>query len=184
LPVVGAGKDLNIYLLDRDAMGKFNPKGNQNIYQEIEKALKGERYRGAPVFFEGRLYFGPAGDCLREFRFVNARLLTEQVSRTSTIFGYPGAMPSISAQGTQNGVVWAVENKDPAVLHAYDAKKLAHELYSSEDAPAGRDHFGKGNIFITPMIAHGKVNVGTTDRVGVFGLLPVATPSSHATNSR
>jgi outer membrane protein assembly factor BamB len=170
--VVGAGKDRNIYLLDRDAMGKFNPKGNQNIYQEVEKALKGIRYRGAPAYFDGGLYFGSVDDCIREFRFVNARLLPDPVSRTTTNFVYPGAMPSIAADGTQNGIVWAVDNKNPAVLHAYDARDLAHELYNSEEAAAGRDRFGHGNKFITPMIAHGKVYVGTTDGVGVFGLLP------------
>ncbi|HXZ41767.1 MAG TPA: hypothetical protein VEG68_13570 [Terriglobales bacterium] len=80
-------------------------------------------------------------------------------------------MPSVSADGSQNGIVWAVENLDSAVLHAYDASNLAKELYNSDQAPAGRDHFGAGNKFITPMIAHGKVYVGTTNGVGVFGLL-------------
>ena len=62
------------------------------------------------------------------------------------------------------------------MLHAYDANDLAHELYNSNQAPLGRDHFGTGNKFITPMVAHGKVYVGTTDGVGVFGLLPDSEP--------
>jgi outer membrane protein assembly factor BamB len=169
---VGAGKDRNIYLVNRDAMGKFNPRGNQAIYQEVEKALKGVRYRGAPAYFDGRLYFGSVDAALVEFRFADARLATEPASRTATIFGYPGAMPSVSADGLRNGIVWASENENAAVLHAYDASNLAHELYNSNQAPAGRDRFGAGNKFITPMIAHGKVYVGTTDGVGVFGLLP------------
>jgi outer membrane protein assembly factor BamB len=170
--VVGAGKDRNVYLLDRDAMGRFSPQGNQNIYQELEKALKGVRFRGAPAYFDGRLYFGSVNDAIREFRFVDARLLPDPVSRTTTIFAYPGGMPSVSADGSRNGIVWAAENGDTAVLHAYDASNLAHELYNSNKAPAGRDHFGSGNKFITPLIAHGKVYVGTTNGVGVFGLLP------------
>jgi hypothetical protein len=173
--VVGAGKDRNVYLLDREAMGKFSPRGNQNIYQELEKALKGIRFRGAPAYFDGRLYFGSVNDVIREFRLVNARLLPEPVSLSATKFGYPGAMPSVSADGPLNGIVWAVENENAAVLHAYDASNLAHELYTSNQAPAGRDHFGSGNKFITPMITHGKVYVGTTDGVGVFGLLPRST---------
>ncbi|MGH7967820.1 MAG: pyrrolo-quinoline quinone, partial [Limisphaerales bacterium] len=79
--------------------------------------------------------------------------------------------PSISADGARNGIVWTTENRDPAVLHAYNAGNLAHELYNSNEAPQGRDHFGAGNKFITPMIANGKVYVGTTNGVGVFGLL-------------
>jgi hypothetical protein len=66
--------------------------------------------------------------------------------------------------------VWVTENLDPAVLHAYAANDLGHELYNSNQAASGRDHFGTGNKFITPMIANGKVYVGTTDGVGVFGL--------------
>ena len=69
-----------------------------------------------------------------------------------------------------NGIVWNVENASPAVLHAYNASTLA-ELYNSNQAASGRDHFGNGNKFITPMIANGKVFVGTPSGVAVFGLL-------------
>ena len=168
---VGSGKDRNIYLVNREAMGKFNPQGNQNIYQELLKALKGERFRGAPAYFDRRLYFGSVNDSMREFRFIDARLRAEPVSITAAQFGYPGAMPSVSAHGSRNGIVWASENGQQAMLHAYDANDLANELYNSNEAASGRDHFGAGNKFITPMIAQGKVYVGTTDGVGVFGLL-------------
>jgi hypothetical protein len=57
------------------------------------------------------------------------------------------------------------------VLHAYDATNLAHELYNSNQAAANRDQFGPGNKYITPAIADGKVFVGTTNAVAVFGLL-------------
>jgi len=67
--------------------------------------------------------------------------------------------------------VWASENTNPAVLHAYNAATLV-ELYNTNQAANGRDHFGAGNKFIIPMIANGKVYVGTTNGVGVFGLLP------------
>jgi hypothetical protein len=67
--------------------------------------------------------------------------------------------------------VWAVENNNPAVLHAYDATSL-NELYNSNQASGGRDQFGNGNKYITPMIVNGKVFVGTPNGVAVFGLLP------------
>jgi outer membrane protein assembly factor BamB len=173
--VAGAAKDRNIYLLDRNAMGKFDSQGNQNIYQELHQALKGTVYRGQPAYFDGRLYCSSADDFLYEFRFVNARLVEQPISHTANKFVYPGAAPSISADGSRNAIVWAAENggeqQGPAVLRAYDASDLAHELYDSNATPADRDHFGTGNKFITPMIAHGKVYVGTTDGVGVFGLL-------------
>jgi predicted lipid-binding transport protein (Tim44 family) len=92
------------------------------------------------------------------------------VAQTSSSFGYPGVTPSISANNGLNAIVWAAENTDPAVLHAYDARNL-HELYNTNQAANGRDQFGTGNKFITPTIANGKVYVGTTSSVGVFGLL-------------
>jgi hypothetical protein len=168
--VVGAGKDLNIYLLDRDVMGKFHTDRN-NIYQELPKAFKHNFARPIPAYFNGNLYYAATEDPLRQYRFRNARLLQEPASQTSIKFVYPGASPSISSNGTRNGIVWVLENKDPAVLHAYDANDVSRELYNSDQPWFGRDHVGAGNKFITPMIANGKVYVGTTDGVGVFGLI-------------
>ncbi len=93
-------------------------------------------------------------------------------SATSTTFGFPGATPSISGSTANNLILWAAENTSPAVLHAYSAKNLTVELYNSNQAPKGRDQFGNGNKYITPTIANGKVYVGTTNGVGVLGLLP------------
>ena len=67
-------------------------------------------------------------------------------------------------------IVWAVENGNTGVLHAYDATNLANELYNSNQAANNRDRFSD-NKFITPMIANGKVYVGTPTSVIVFGLL-------------
>jgi hypothetical protein len=67
--------------------------------------------------------------------------------------------------------VWAVENSSPAVLHAYNAANLAQELYNSKQGSNNRDSFGAGNKFITPMIANGRVYVGTPTGLAVFGLL-------------
>jgi hypothetical protein len=57
------------------------------------------------------------------------------------------------------------------VLHAYDATNLASELYNSNQAANGRDLFGSSNKYITPVVADGKVFVGTANSVAVFGLL-------------
>jgi len=102
---------------------------------------------------------------------IAARLASAPSSQTSTTFGYPGATPSVSANGTTNGILWAVENSGTAVLHAYDARDLSQELYNSNQAASARDQLGAGNKFITPMIANGRVYVGTTNGVAVFGML-------------
>jgi outer membrane protein assembly factor BamB len=167
---VGAGKDAHIYLVDRDNMGKFNPSNNNNVYQDLTGALGGSVF-SMPAYFNGRIYYGAVGDAIKAFQFTNARLVSPPAATTPNGFPYPGTTPSISANGTTNGIVWAAENANPAILHAYDAGDL-HELYRSNQASGGRDNFGAGNKFITPMIANGKVYVGTTNGVGVFGLFP------------
>jgi hypothetical protein len=166
---VGAGKDSNIYVVDRDAMGKFNPSQN-NIYQELQGALSGSVF-SMPAYFNNTVYYGAVGDNIKALALSNARLALTPASQTGNAFGYPGATPSISANGTNNAILWAAENGSPAVLHAYDATNLSRELYNSNQAAGGRDQFGTGNKFITPMITNGKVYVGTTNGVGVFGLL-------------
>src|SRR6202030_1329086 len=166
---VGSGKDAIIYVLDRDNMGKFNATKN-NTYQQITGALSSQGEFAKPSYFNGTVYYGAVGDSLKAFPIANAKLATAPSSKTASQFPYPGATPAISANGTINGVLCAVENAAPAVLHAYDATHLATELYNSNQAAGGRDQFA-GNKFITAMIANGKVFVGTPNSVAVFGLL-------------
>ena len=170
--VVGAGKDANIYLANRVNMGKFNPANNSQIYQEITGALSGPVF-SAPAFSGSKIYYGAVRDTIKAFSFNTSGLLNPTpASQTTTRFNNPGATPSISGSTAKSLIVWAAENATPAVLHAYNANNLAVELYNSNQAVGGRDHFGTGNKFITPTIANGKVYVGTTNGVGVLGLLP------------
>ena len=165
---VGAGKDTHIYLVDRDNMGKFNSTTN-NIRQELIGVLTGGIW-GSPAYFNSVVYYGGQTDALKALPIANALLATTPSSQSPTTFAYPGATPAISANGTSNGIVWAAENGTVGALHAYDATNLAHELYNSNQAGT-RDQFGPGNKFITPMIADGKVYVGATNGVAVYGLL-------------
>jgi len=167
---VGAGKDSNLYVVNRDSMGKFNPSNNNAIYQELAGKLPGGVW-AMPAYFNNTVYYGSVSSPIQAFTITNAKLSTSATAHTANSFGYPGATPSISANGTSNGIVWAVENSSPAVLHAYDAVTL-NELYNSNQAAASRDHFGNGNKFITPTIVNGKVFIGTPTGIAVFGLLP------------
>lgn len=167
--MIGAGKDSNIYVVDRDAMGKFNPNSN-NIFQMLTGALPGGIW-STPAYFGGTVYYGESNGPMKAFAISAAKLQTTPQSQTAAQFTYPGTAPSVSASGTANGIVWAHENTNPAVLHAYDATNLAHELYNSSQAAGNRDQFGAGNKYITPVVADGKVFVGTANSVAVFGLL-------------
>ncbi len=166
---VGAGKDSNIYVVNRDSMGKFNPASDNQIYQQIGGEIGG--VWSMPAYFNNTVYYGGVSDNLKAFPIANAMLATTFSVQSTTFFEYPGTTPAISANGTANGIVWAVENSSPAVLHAYNAATLV-ELYNSNQAASNRDHFGNGNKFITPLIVNGKVFVGTPSGVAEFGLLP------------
>src|SRR5947207_2653320 len=165
---VGAGKDYLIYVVDRDSMGKFNATTDQ-IYQEISGQLGGAVF-SMPAFFNNTIYYGAVGDALKAFPIAGAKLAGVPSSQSTHSFGYPGTTPSVSANGAANGIVWAIENSG-AILFAYDATNLTTELYDSNQAANGRDHFS-GNKFITPVVVNGRVYVGTPTSVAVFGLLP------------
>jgi outer membrane protein assembly factor BamB len=168
---VGAGKDKRIYVVNRNDRGKFHRRKNTGIYQEIDHAFSGQVF-SMPAYFNNALYFGAINDNLKAYSITNAKLAPEPSSESSAHFAYPGATPSVSANGSTNGIVWAVEARgsEAGVLHAYDAADLTNELYSSAQSN-GRDAFAD-NKFITPMIANGRVFVGTLTGVMVFGLLP------------
>jgi outer membrane protein assembly factor BamB len=167
----GAGKDGKLYVFNRANMGKFNSQNNSALYQELPAALGGTVF-STPAWFNGTVYYGAVGDRIRAFTVKNALLSTQPASTTDNFFEYPGTTPAVSANGTSDPILWAVENANPAVLHAYDATNLAHELYNSNQASSGRDQFGPGNKFIVPTIADGRVFVGTTNSVAVFGRMP------------
>jgi hypothetical protein len=166
---VGAGKDQNIYVVDRDNMGKFN-SSNNTIYQQIGGLLP-DAVDSSPIYFNNTVYVGGVENSIMALPISNAKLATTPSSRTANTFHYPGAIPVVSASGTSNAIVWAVENGTNGVLYAYDATNLATELYDSTQAANGRDTIA-GNKYITPVVTNGKVYVGTPNSVAVFGLLP------------
>jgi len=169
---VGAGKDGHLYVVNRDNLGKYSATGNA-IWQDLAGALPGGIW-SAPAYFNGSVYYADVGGTLKAFAISQAKLGSSPASQSATTFAYPGASPAVSANGTSGGIVWAVESGtgQTAVLHAYDASNLGNELYNSNRAANGADHFGTGNKYITPTIANGKVYVGTPSGVAVFGLKP------------
>jgi hypothetical protein len=167
----GAGKDSNMYIVDRDNMGKFT-SNDTGIYQELSGALAGGVW-SAPAYFNNTVFYGSSGNHLLAFPISNAKLATSPSSSSSHAFGYPGTTPSVSANGTANGIVWTLEAGSTGTLRAFDATNLNTELYNSGQA-GSRDTFSdnSNDKFVTPMIANGKVYVGSPDAVVVFGLLP------------
>jgi len=171
--IVGAGKDMKLYLVDRDNMGKFNPTTN-NIWQQLGTTALNGAVRGSPAYFNGTLYYGPRDVTLKAFTFANAKLPATATSQSVATFGYPGTSPVVSSNAATNGIVWTQHPN--GTLYAFDATNLAHELYDSRQATGNRDVTGPGASgsglkFIVPVVANGKVFMGTPNSVAVFGML-------------
>jgi hypothetical protein len=186
--LVQASKEGRIYLVDRDQMTTNNIHfcvsncNNQDaeIVQESGPGLIGAMW-SMPAYWNNNVYFGGNGDVLKSIPISNGTLDFTHITSSTDSYSYPGATPSISANGTSNGIVWSIDSSQwgspgpgpgPAVLHAHDATNVAKELWNSTQAPNNRDKAGNAVKFTVPTIANGKVYVGTSTEVDVYGLLP------------
>jgi hypothetical protein len=164
---IGGGKEATLFLLNRDTLG-----GNTaNDAGAVQSFSVGNMIFGTPAFFQNTLYIAPITDHLKSYTFnvTTGQFATAPASQSAATFGFPGSTPSISSQGTSNGIVWATEKgTGPAVLHAYDATNLATELWNSGNSAA--DQAGQAVKFTVPTVANGKVYVGTVGEISVYGL--------------
>ncbi|MBV8675454.1 MAG: chitobiase/beta-hexosaminidase C-terminal domain-containing protein [Acidobacteriaceae bacterium] len=184
--LIQAGKTGTIYLVNRDQMGGYH--GTDNIVQEIPGGLHYSWNTAA--YWNGTIYFWGVNDKLKCFPLVNGQLSTSPTT-SSESYGYPGSTLSISANGNTQGIVWSIDSEaytssGQAVLQAHDAGNCGTTLYSSATNPS-RDNPGVAVKFAVPTVANGKVYVGTSNQLSVYGLLgatqqaatPVLTPGSQ-----
>jgi hypothetical protein len=166
---IGGGKDGTVFLLNRDSLG-----GNtSNDAGAVQSFSVGNKIFATPAFWQNTLYLAPITDHLKSYTFnpSTGQFTTAPASQSPGTFGFPGSTPSISSQGTSNGIVWATEKgTGPSVLHAYDATNVGTELWNSGNNSA--DQAGQAVKFTVPTVANGKVYVGTVGEISVYGLSP------------
>jgi hypothetical protein len=171
--MIAAGKPQRAYLINRDMMTSDNNHiattgTTDHIVQTMP--LAGGSY-DTPVYFNERIYYVASKDVMRSYLFSNGTLIADlPASAGSRTFAFPGATPFVSANGSDSGIVWAIQRANPAVLVAYNATNLSTELYSSDKA-GSRDKLANGVKFAAPIVANGKVYVGSQYALSVFGLL-------------
>jgi hypothetical protein len=167
------GKGATIYLLDRDHLGKYQKVTNAYPVQTIRAASD---ILGAMGYWNNHVFFLGSQDVLRDFAIEQGHLNLKAAARGPK-FTDPGATPTISANGSTNGIVWVIQTKTwngsdrPAVLHAYDAADVEKELYNTEEN-SPRDRPGKALRFTIPTVVNGRLYIGTKGEVDVYGLLP------------
>jgi len=166
--VIGGGKEGKLYLLNRDSLGGKN-SGDTGAVQTFSV---GNGIFATPAFWQNTLYLGPISSGVKAYSFdvSSGKFSTSPSSTSPGSFGFPGSTPSISAQGSSNGIVWAIQRNSSAVLHAYDATDLSNELWNSSNNSA--DQAGGAVKFTVPTVANGKVYVGTASEITVYGLSP------------
>ncbi len=182
--LIGGGKGTNaqgqIYVVNRDNMGQLNT--TDQVVQEF--SLGGMIYSTA-AFWQNTVYIAVVRLQLQAFPISTSTsmLSTTPGSQSAHVFGFPGATPSVSSSGTTNGIVWALDTNSttamnasgtdgPAVLYAYDALNLGTQLYRSDTTIGAANAAGNAVKFCVPVVANGKVYVGTQTELTVFGLLP------------
>jgi hypothetical protein len=176
--LIGAGKQGQIYVVNRDQMTSGNRHFDAtNVFDFVVQTNLG-KIRGSydtPAYFNGEIFYAGNGDKLKIFSVTNGLLSGTAVSTGSRTFNFPGATPTVSANGTNNGIVWVLQMPsilgNAGTLVAYNATNLTTELYSSSEAAGSRDQLGAGVKFAVPTVADGKVFVGSSNSVSVFGLL-------------
>jgi outer membrane protein assembly factor BamB len=174
--MIGAGKEGRIYVVNRDSMGKFHQGDDSQIVQEIPNALGQhtnhtyERSYSTPAYWGGWVYFIGTDDNVRSFKLHSGLLTTTPTAISPETFPFPGSNATISANGTTNGILWAVQRGSPPVLRAYKANNVGHELYNTAQN-SSRDRLpGSTPKFTPPLVVNGKVYVGTSSNLTVYGL--------------
>jgi len=166
--LIASGKEGFVYVLNRDSLGGYSPNDSAVIQEfALVPTRTNDVQFGSPAYWNQKVYFSPDGAPLAAFP-LSGGLLGAPVQ---SVQKYPGShSPSISANGNANGVVWVLEGQ----LYAFDALSL-NLLYTSTQAPNGRDKLPAYGHFVTQTVANGKVFVGTQTTLEAYGLFHVVT---------
>jgi hypothetical protein len=179
--LIGGGKDGNVFIVNPLDMGGFTDANK--VIQTNQICTNGyNNIFSTPVYWNGTIYYHCNGNVIQAYSWNGntAQMSTSPIASGTVTYQMHGATPSLSANGAANGVIWDIDNSNyndslgipqgPSVLHAYDATNL-NELYNSSQA-GSRDTAGQALKFTVPTVANGKVFVGTSTELDIYGLLP------------
>jgi hypothetical protein len=166
---VAMGKDDVLYLLDRTRLGHVRAN-DAGALQAQRLGQTGNGVWGGPCYWlgpkGGLVYYQTFEDVLRAYALdAGAKPALTEVAHGVTGSAW-GSLPIVSSSGSKagTGVVWTV-NRDVPALEAYDAEHLGKAIFTSALPP-----WTAGSAFLTPMQANGRVVVGTSKAVVIFGL--------------
>jgi Legume lectin domain/Chitobiase/beta-hexosaminidase C-terminal domain len=180
--LVQSGKEGRISVVDRDNMGGFNT-GSDNIVQEMPVNNSGQTNQNFPMgglwgmagYGNNTVYFWGVTDNMKSFPLSSGKLSSTPSHTATQRAGFPSPTPVISSNGNSNPIVWTLQtdafnSNGSAYLRAHDATNITNTLYNSLTNSA-RDTPGGAVKFVVPVVTNGKVYVGTSNSLAVFGLL-------------
>jgi hypothetical protein len=183
---VAISKEGRLFLLNTSVLGHHNAGGDNQIPQEfmiggytcsdgVAGAAEGpgwNRLYGNLTYWNGNLYAQPSNMVLNQYKFENGTLNPTPIAQSPSASGLRGGNTVVSSNGTQDGILWVYEKsaQGRAVLHAYDATDVSHELWNS-NMSGGRDQMGTGVAFSTPVVFNGHVMATSDVTLTAYGLL-------------
>ena len=175
--LVASGKQGVVYVLNRDNLGMYaaNDSGALQEFPLIA-GQSGDSTDAvlfsSPAYWNEMVYYAPDGQTPTVYP-VSGGVLESPLPSP----GYASAhSPSVSANGTTNGILWVISGPGDAKhpeLVAFNAVTL-QELYDTRQAPNNRDVLPGVGHYITQTVANGKVYIATQTTLEGFGLLNLA----------
>jgi hypothetical protein len=185
--ILAGGKSGKMYLVNTAKLGGLQPNDvgasqtlwfnddhydaqctNSNTGEVYSSQNAGYQIFSTAAFFNGSVYLGVTAGPVQQFGYKNGQLQSGPSTDAQISNGTYGTTPFISANGTQNGIMWMLDhdvpiqdgpNPAPAILRAYDASNVGVKLYDS--SANASDQPGYGIKFTSPIVANGKVFIGT-----------------------
>ncbi|MGP8201237.1 MAG: pyrrolo-quinoline quinone [Limisphaerales bacterium] len=156
---VGIGKDGILYLADVNNMGHVG-----HFIQGFQAQNSGDTVGKSPVYWQGPgkqyLFVLHSYSATKSFQFTGTNIITTPLGTAAFTNSDRCGGLSLSANGTNNGVLWEIGSDSN--LRAYDAVNFPNLLWSGS--------VGTYVKMTCPTIANGKVYVGTSANLSVWGL--------------
>ena len=175
--VVAAGKEGNMFFMNRDDLGGYSPNGNNVLgTYYIGGCWCGQSYFEDPSDLTGRVV-ASGGNSIGIWRVQTAPTVSlNNVANSNGLNSGqdPGFFTSISSQGLSNPIIWALSRPTSApysmFLYAFDPEAGGGTLKQIFSGVAGTWPNTGGNANLVPVVVNGKVIVASNKQVVAFGL--------------
>jgi hypothetical protein len=169
------GKWGGVYLNNTDS-GKMGEFVSTAPNKDLSETSTGLQQHDTFSYWNGNVYIGPDGGTLRDYSVGGGALGGAPATQSARSFG-AGSSPTISSNGTSNGILWAVDNgTSPAIVFAYNPANLGQVYWASNQAANGRDTSGPGEKWTSAVVANGYVYVGGANSVTLYSNIPYSPP--------